>query len=180
MAKQLTFFDCANKRWRVSEPEESDICDDVVICKIIHDSDDDVSSGSTANLTSTTDHEVRGDSHLELQMNDQESRDVRTDFCVHGSPSSVDNDTDRVQVMLRMRYWTCLVASSCGNATLVLHGQHESHSASVCPADIAQSPEFPPVQPVNVQFPKTVFGNRSRSLIQHGMAIMNGLSTLLG
>ena len=72
MAKQLTLFDCANKRQRVSEPEEDDICDNVVICEIICDSDDDVSSGSTANLTSTTDHEVRGDSHLELQMNDQE------------------------------------------------------------------------------------------------------------
>ena len=58
MAKQLTLFDCANKPRRVSEPEESDICDDVVICEIIRDSDDDVSSGSTANLTSTT--EVRG------------------------------------------------------------------------------------------------------------------------
>ena len=51
-----------------------------------------------------------------------------------------------------------------GNTTLVLHGQYESNSASVCPADVAQSPAFPPVQPVYVQFPKImVFGNRSRS-----------------
>ena len=95
MAKQLTLFDCVNKRRRVSEPEESDICDGAIICEIICDSDADVSSGSTANLTSTTDHEVRGDSHLELlAMNDQGSGDVRTDFCMHGSPSSVDNDTE--------------------------------------------------------------------------------------
>ena len=93
-------------------------------------------------------------------------------------PSSVDNDTESdsnaENEVLDMS------GSSCGNATLVLHGQHESNSASVCPADIVQSPAFPPEQPANVQFPKTVFGNRSRSLIQHGMAIMNGLSTLLG
>ena len=88
---------------------------------------------------------------------------MRTDFCMHGSPSSVDNDTESESNaendVLDMP------GSSCGNATLVLHGhdQHESNSASVCPADIAQSPAFPPVQPVNVQFPKTVFGNRSRS-----------------
>ena len=162
MVKHLTLFDCTNKRWRVSEPEESDICDDAVICEIIHDSDADVSSGSTANLTSTTDHEVRGDSHLELPaMNDQVSGDVRTDFCVHGSPSSVDNDTKSESNA--ENEVLDIPGSSYGNTTLVLHGQYESNSASVCPADIAQSPAFPPVQPVNVQFLKMVFGNRSRS-----------------
>ena len=116
MAKQLTLFDCANKRRRVSEPEESDICDNVVIYEIVRDSDDDVSSGSTANLTNTT--EVGGDSHLELQMNNQESGDVRTDYCVHGNHSSVDNDTEsgnnaKNEVL-------DMPGSSCGNATLVL------------------------------------------------------------
>ena len=86
---------------------------------------------------------------------------MRTDFCMHGSSSSVDNDTESESnaenEVLDMP------GSSCGNTTLVFHGQHESNSASVCPADIAPSPAFPPVQPVNVQFPKTVFGNRSRS-----------------
>ena len=136
MAKQLTLFDYANKWRRVSEPEEYDICDDIVICEIVCDSDDDVSSGSTVNLTSTT--EVRGDRHLELQMNNQESGDVRTDFCMHGSSSSVDNDIENESnaenEVLDMP------GNSCGNATLVFHGQHKSNSASVCPADIAQSP----------------------------------------
>ena len=47
MAKQLTLYNCAKKRRRVSEPEESDICGDGGICEIIRDSDDDVSSLQT-------------------------------------------------------------------------------------------------------------------------------------
>ena len=78
---------------------------------------DDVSSGSTANLTSTT--EVRGDGHLELEINNQESGNVRIDSCVHGNPSSVDNHTESESnaenEVLDMP------GSSCGYATLVLH-----------------------------------------------------------
>ena len=117
MAKQLTLFDCANKRCRVSKLEESDICDDAVICEIVCDSDDDVSSGSTANLTSTT--EVRGDGHLELEINNQESGNMRIDFCMHENPSSVDNHTESESnaenEVLDMP------SSSCGYAILVLY-----------------------------------------------------------
>ena len=99
---------------------------------MVRDSDDDVSSGSTANLTSTT--EVRGDGHLELEINNQESGNVRIDSCVHGNPSSVDNHTESESnaenEVLDMP------GSSCGYATLYcIYSQHESNSASVCPAN---------------------------------------------
>ena len=105
MAKQLMLFDCAehaNKRLRVSEAWERDIiCDDVVV----RDNDDDISSGSTANLTSTT--QVRGNSHLELLMNDQESGDDRTAFCLYGSPSSVvESEINAENEVLYMQYFT--------------------------------------------------------------------------
>ena len=168
MAKQLTLFDCAdqadqaNKRRRVNDYEESDICDDPVVCEseLVRDDDDDAAADSTANLTSTT--QGTGE---EEQMIDHDSIDDSTDFCVHGndgSPSSVHND------IIEINHEPAMVSntpgSSCSDATLVLHGQHEGNNApSVGPIDIAQSPAFPPVQPVNIQFPKTAFGNRTRS-----------------
>ena len=56
-----------------------------------------------------------------------------------------------------------MLGSSCSNTISGLHAQHESYSATQTastPADIAQAPAFPPVQPVSIQFPKTTFGKQ--------------------
>ena len=113
-------------------------------------------------LTSSALPKVMGD---EDQMIDQDSIDDSTDFCMHGndgSPSGVDNNI--IEIDDEPAMVSDMPGSSCSDATLVLHGQHEGNNApSVGPTDIAQSPAFPPVQPVNIQFPKTAFGNRTRS-----------------
>ena len=172
-SKQLTLFDCARKRCRTSSGSDSGKCDDVVVH--VTDSADEDSDSEESNTScwavQTLDRGEPGDhleqmEQMETQADIQESQDV-IDCTVHGSPYILHSSPDVVSESgISDEHESVAIQtpdsdSRCSNAASIL--QHIQHKPCSDPTDIAQGPPFPPVQPVGIKFPKTTFGNRTRS-----------------
>lgn len=101
------------------------------------------------NFTSTT--SVRGDSHLEVEMM------VLIFACMKAPAVLIMILKVTQRLMLRMRYWICLVAA------VIMLPWYQMVSMKVIVLvlvlvllTLGQPPGIPPVQPVNAQFPKAV------------------------